>query len=160
DVVSAVKEATHALSRSLPEGVTIEPYYDRAEFINRVLATIAKNLSEGALIVVGCLLLTLGSLRAGLLVAGAIPFSMLVGFIGLRAIGYSGNVMSLGAIDFGVIVEGGVLMVEHAMSHGASEVERRLRRERIVHAMREVAKSSLFVVVITLLVFLPLSTLE
>lgn len=160
DVVAAVKEATHALSRSLPGGVTIEPYYDRAEFINRVLATIAKNLSEGALIVVGCLLLTLGSLRAGLLVAGAIPFSMLVGFIGLRAIGYSGNVMSLGAIDFGVIVEGGVLMVEHAMSHGASEVERRVRRERIVHAMRDVAKSSLFVVVITLLVFLPLSTLE
>ncbi|HVW29060.1 MAG TPA: CusA/CzcA family heavy metal efflux RND transporter [Polyangiaceae bacterium] len=160
EVVAHVKAATEALSRSLPDGVTIEPYYDRAEFIDRVLATIAKNLSEGALIVVGCLLLTLGSLRAGLLVAGAIPFSMLVGFVGLRATGYSGNVMSLGAIDFGVIVEGGVLMVEHAMSHGAAEADRARRRGRIVQAMRDVAKSSLFVVVITLLVFLPLSTLE
>jgi len=160
NVVAAVKDATQALSRSLPDGVTIEPYYDRAEFIDRVLSTIAKNLTEGAVIVVGCLLLTLGSLRAGLLVAGAIPFSMLVGFVGLRAVGYSGNVMSLGAIDFGVIVEGGVLMVEHAMSHGASESDRRIRRQRIVHAMREVAKSSLFVVVTTLLVFLPLSSLE
>jgi cobalt-zinc-cadmium resistance protein CzcA len=160
NVVAAVKQAIDGLGRSLPEGVHIEPYYDRAEFINRVLATIAKNLSEGAAIVVGCLLLTLGSLRAGLLVAGAIPFSMLVGFIGLHALGYSGNVMSLGAIDFGVIVEGGVLMVEHAMSHGASEADRRIRRERIVHAMKEVAKPAAFVVVITLLVFLPLSTLE
>ena len=159
-VVAAVKEAIAGLGRTLPDGVAIEPYYDRAEFIDRVLATIAKNLSEGALIVVGCLLLTLGSLRAGLLVAGAIPFSMLVGFIGLSALGYSGNVMSLGAIDFGVIVEGGVLMVEHAMTHGASETDRRLRRERIVHAMKDVAKSASFVVVITLLVFLPLSTLE
>lgn len=160
NVVAAVKQAIDGLGRSLPEGVHIEAYYDRAEFINRVLATIAKNLSEGAAIVVGCLLLTLGSLRAGLLVAGAIPFSMLVGFIGLHALGYSGNVMSLGAIDFGVIVEGGVLMVEHAMSHGASEADRRIRRERIVHAMKEVAKPAAFVVVITLLVFLPLSTLE
>ncbi|HEX4339325.1 MAG TPA: CusA/CzcA family heavy metal efflux RND transporter [Polyangiaceae bacterium] len=159
-VVAQVKEAITALGHSLPAGVTIEPYYDRAEFIDRVLVTITRNLSEGALIVVGCLLLTLGSLRAGLLVAGAIPFSMLVGFIGLHALGYSGNVMSLGAIDFGVIVEGGVLMVEHAMSHGASETDRRIRRERIVTAMRGVAKSAVFVVVITLLVFLPLSTLE
>lgn len=159
-VVEGVKAAIDRAAPSLPKGVTIEPYYDRADFIDRVLFTIAKNLGEGAIIVIGCLLLTLGSVRAGLLVAGAIPFSMLVGFIGLRALGYSGNVMSLGAVDFGIIVEGAVLTVEHAMTHAAGVVGRAARRRAIVHAMQEVAKPALYVVVITLLVFLPLASLE
>ena len=159
-VVANVKKALSEVAPTLPEGVRVEPYYDRAEFIDRVTVTIAKNLGEGALIVLACLLLTLGSLRAGLLVAGAIPFSMLVGFAGLYALGYSGNVMSLGAIDFGIIVEGAVLTVEHAMTHGAAIPDRERRRARIVYAMQEVARPALFVVVITLLVFLPLATLE
>jgi cobalt-zinc-cadmium resistance protein CzcA len=128
--------------------------------INDVLGTVAKNLSEGALIVVVCLLLTLGSIRAGLLVAGAIPFAMLVGFIGLQAIGYSGNVMSLGAVDFGIVVEGAVVVVEHALAHAGNAVEREARRRTIAHAMGEVARPAVFGVVITLLVFLPLATLE
>lgn len=160
DVVAGVKKSIADLSPQLPAGVTIEPYYDRAEFIDRVLATVAKNLSEGALIVVVCLLLTLGSLRAGLLVAGAIPFAMLVGFIGLNALGYTGNVMSLGAIDFGIVVEGAVLTVEHAMTHGASIADRARRRRAITQAMADVAKPAVFSVIITILVFLPLVTLE
>lgn len=160
EVVDGVKKAISDLSPYLPAGVKIEPYYDRAEFINRVLKTVAKNLSEGALIVVGCLLLTLGSLRAGLLVAGAIPFAMLVGFIGLNAVGYTGNVMSLGAIDFGIVVEGAVLTVEHAMTHGGSIADRVRRRRAITQAMADVAKPAVFSVVITILVFLPLVTLE
>lgn len=160
EVTSRVKAALAAVAPSLPEGVTVEPWYDRSDFIDGVLTTIAKNLSEGALIVVGCLLLTLGSLRAGLLVAGAIPFSLLVAFIGLRLLGHTGNVMSLGAVDFGIVVEGAVLSVEHAMSHGASIADRRARKLAIVHAMKDVARPALFVVVITALVFLPLATLE
>jgi heavy metal efflux system protein len=159
-VVEGVKAKIKEVSPYLPTGVRIDAYYDRAEFINRVLKTVAKNLTEGALIVVVCLLLTLGSIRAGLLVAGAIPFAMLVGFIGLNAIGYSGNVMSLGAIDFGIVVEGAVLCVEHAMTHGASVPDRNRRRRRIMNAMAEVAKPAVFSVVITILVFLPLLTLE
>lgn len=160
NVVTDVKKALVELRPYLPADVTIEPYYDRAEFIDRVLKTIAKNLSEGALIVIGCLLLTLGSIRAGLLVAGAIPFAMLVGFIGLYLMGYSGNVMSLGAVDFGIVVEGAVLVVEHAMSHGASIPSKTRRRLAITHAMEEVARPAVFGVVITILVFLPLATLE
>jgi cobalt-zinc-cadmium resistance protein CzcA len=160
DVVANVKRAIASVTPYLPAGVTIEPYYDRADFIDQVLKTIAKNLTEGAVIVVLCLLLTLGSIRAGLLVAGAIPFSMLVGFIGLYAMGYSGNVMSLGAIDFGIIVEGAVLVVEHAMAHGADEPNFRRRESRITHAMMEVARPAVFSVIITLLVFAPLASLE
>ncbi len=160
EVVDGVKQMIADTAPYLPNGVTVDPYYDRAEFINRVLKTVAKNLSEGAIIVVVCLLLTLGSLRAGLLVAGAIPFAMLVGFIGLNAVGYSGNVMSLGAIDFGIVVEGAVLTVEHAMTHGGSITDRARRRRAIMHAMADVAKPAVFSVVITILVFLPLVTLE
>jgi cobalt-zinc-cadmium resistance protein CzcA len=160
EVVQGVKDKIEEITPFLPNGVRIDPYYDRAEFINRVLKTVAKNLSEGAIIVVICLLLTLGSLRAGLLVAGAIPFAMLVGFIGLNAVGYTGNVMSLGAIDFGIVVEGAVLTVEHAMTHGANVVDRNRRRRRIMNAMADVAKPAVFSVVITILVFLPLVTLE
>ncbi len=160
DVVRDVKAKISAITPYLPAGVKVEPYYDRAEFINRVLKTVAKNLSEGAIIVVVCLLLTLGSLRAGFLVAGAIPFAMLVGFIGLNAVGYTGNVMSLGAIDFGIVVEGAVLTVEHAMTHGSSIADRARRRRAIIQAMADVAKPAVFSVVITILVFLPLVTLE
>ena len=160
EVVASVKLAITELGPHLPAGVRIDAYYDRADYIDRVLKTVAKNLTEGALIVVVCLLLTLGSLRAGLLVAGAIPFAMLVGFIGLNAVGYTGNDMSLGAIDFGIVVEGAVLTVEHAMTAGATIADKHRRRRAITHAMASVAKPAIYSVVITILVFLPLITLE
>lgn len=160
EVVTRVKERITEIGPMLPEGVSIEPYYDRAEFINGVIATITKNLSEGALITVACLLLTLGSLRAGLLVAGAIPFSLLIGFIGLKVSGYSGNVMSLGAVDFGIIVEGTVLVVEHALAHATGNRDPRERVERLLAAMKEVVRPAVFGVTITLLVFLPLASLS
>ncbi len=160
EVVARVKQAIESMKTTIPSDLTIEPYYDRAEFIGGVIKTIAKNLSEGALITILCLVLTLGSLRAGLLVSGAIPFSLLVGFIGLKAVGYSGNVMSLGAVDFGIVVEGTVLTVEHALtnSHGVYEKQKRLHA--ITDAMMHVARPAVFGVVITLLVFLPLATLS
>lgn len=160
EVVARVKAAVQELQSKLPRDVRIAPYYDRAEFIDGVLATVAKNLAEGALLVIGCLLLTLGSIRAGLLVAGAIPFAMLMGVLGLKLIGYSGNVMSLGAIDFGIVVEGAVVIVEHGLSHAGSGHDRAARRAAILDAMADVARPVAFGVVIVLLVFLPLGTLE
>jgi cobalt-zinc-cadmium resistance protein CzcA len=160
EVVTRIKDAIEEMKPYLPAGITIEPWYDRADYITRVIRTVAKNLTEGALIVIACLLLTLGSIRAGLLVAGAIPFSLLVGIIGLKLLGYSGNVMSLGAIDFGIVVEGTVVVVEHAVTHAGSMVERAQKRNAIIHAMAEVARPAVFGVIITLLVFLPLASLE
>lgn len=160
EVVARVKDAIQAMKPRLPSGVRIEPYYDRAEFINSVLGTVTKNLTEGALIVVVCLLLTLGSIRAGLLVAGAIPFAMLFGFMGLLLVGDSGNVMSLGAVDFGIVVEGAVLVVEHAVTHASHHLEKERKQRAIREAMEEVARPAVFGVVITLLVFLPLMSLE
>jgi cobalt-zinc-cadmium resistance protein CzcA len=159
DVVARVKSAIADLSPHLPAGVAIEPYYDRADFIDRVLHTVAKNLTEGAVLVVGTLLLTLGSMRAGLVVAGAIPFAMLTGILGLTAIGYSGNVMSLGSVDFGIVVEGAVVIVEHVLGRMGPPT-RRERRRVLLHAMEEVARPVVFGVVIVLLVFLPLASLE
>ncbi|HEX4446899.1 MAG TPA: CusA/CzcA family heavy metal efflux RND transporter [Polyangiaceae bacterium] len=160
EVVARVKEAVGALTPFLPAGVAIDPYYDRADFIDRVLHTVSRNLSEGALLVVGTLLLTLGSVRAGLVVAGAIPFAMLCGILGLSAIGYSGNVMSLGSVDFGIVVEGAVVIVEHLLGRLGSPVDRDRRRRAVLRAMEEVARPVVFGVVIVLLVFLPLTTLE
>ncbi|MEO6952312.1 MAG: CusA/CzcA family heavy metal efflux RND transporter [Polyangia bacterium] len=156
-VVADVKAQLQTLK--LPAQVKIAPYYDRGEFIDHVLETVFENLSIGAVIVVLCLLLTLGSIRAGLLVSGAIPFSMLVGITGLHLIGYSGNVMSLGAVDFGIIVEGAVLIVEHAMSVRGHD-ERRARQRALVEAMQAMARSATFGVLITILTFLPLATLQ
>jgi heavy metal efflux system protein len=160
EVVERVKIAIDDLQTRLPPDVKIDPYYDRTDFINAVLVTVSKNLSEGAVLVVLCLLLTLGSLRAGFLVAGAIPFAMLMGIAGLKIIGYSGNVMSLGAVDFGIVVEGTVVLVEHALSHVRPGESPEARRRALIDAMSSVARPVLFGVVIVLLVFLPLATLE
>ncbi len=160
EVVGRVKAALTQIERELPAGVTVDPYYDRAEFIDRVLATVGRNLVEGATLVVLCLLLTLGSVRAGLLVAGAIPFAMLTAFVGLTALGLGGNVMSLGAVDFGIVVEGAVVVVEHVLTHLGPPAERGQRRRLIVASMAEVARPVVFGVVIVTLVFLPLTTLE
>ncbi len=159
-VVADVKLALEEIKPRLPENLIVDPYYDRAEFIDRVVGTVLHNLVEGAVLVVVCLLLTLGSIRAGLIVAGAIPFAMLVAMIGLNAIGMSGNVMSLGSIDFGIVVEGAVVVVEHALTHMGPDGSRRRRKEALVNAMSGVARPVVFSVVIVTLVFLPLVTLE
>ena len=160
EVVQRVKDALEEIKPRLPKGVYIDPYYDRAEFIDRVLKTVMSNLGEGATLVVVCLLLTLGSIRAGLLVAGAIPFAMLMAFIGLTAMDLGGNVMSLGAVDFGIVVEGAVVVVEHVMTHLGRPEDRVRRRHAMIHSMQEVARPVVFSVIIVTLVFLPLVTLE
>lgn len=115
DVVERVKARIAALSPSLPGGVRIDVFYDRSTLVNRTITTVAKNLIEGAVFVVLVLLIMLGSGRAGVVVAVAIPLAMVCAFIGMRALGLSGNLMSLGALDFGVVVDGSVIVVESSL---------------------------------------------
>src|SRR5690606_159138 len=116
DVVIAVKARLAEIQMRLPKGVEIEPCYDRSAFVERVLSTVWKSLGEGGLVVAFVLLLFLGDFRAGLLVATVIPLSMLGAFAMMQALGISGNLMSLGAIDFGLVVDGAVVIVEGALA--------------------------------------------
>jgi cobalt-zinc-cadmium resistance protein CzcA len=116
-VVDRIKEKMIQINKSLPEGVVAEAFIDRGKLVDNAIGTVAKNLLEGALIVIFVLILFLGNLRAGLIVASVIPLSMLFAVILMNYFGVSGNLMSLGAIDFGIIVDGAVIIVEATMHH-------------------------------------------
>ncbi|HEV7379672.1 MAG TPA: efflux RND transporter permease subunit, partial [Dyadobacter sp.] len=116
-VIGNVKERIEQISKSLPEGVVIEPFLDRTKLVNNAIGTVSKNLIEGALIVIFVLILLLGNLRAGLVVASVIPLAMLFAVSMMNLFGVSGNLMSLGAIDFGLIVDGAVIIVEATLHH-------------------------------------------
>ena len=143
----------------LPEGMRIVPFYDQSEVIDGTLRTVTRNLLEAGLLVVAVLLLFLGSPRAALIVAAVIPLSMLFGFMGMAAFGVSANLMSLGAIDFGMIVDGAVVMMENFMRrlHGREGAN---VRERVRLAGHEVARPIVFAVAIIIAVYLPIFTLE
>lgn len=160
EVVHRVKQEVERINEMLPKGIKIVPFLDRASFIDRTVKTVVGNLLEGAAIVILVLLLTLGSLRAGLLVAGAIPFAMLIAFFGLVATGMSANVMSLGAVDFGIVVEGAVVVAESALHAAAHTRNPAMKRRAVIESCATTARPVLFAVVIVLLVFLPLGTLE
>src|SRR5690606_9622545 len=115
-VAERLQNAVDELAPSLPEGVEIDVFYDRTDLVERTLDTVQKNLLEGGLLVVAVLLLLLGNLRGGLIVAVAIPLSMLCALIGMVLAGVSGNLMSLGAIDFGIIIDGAIVMIENIMT--------------------------------------------
>ena len=112
EVIENVKSRIEEIKKTLPEGIMIEPFLDRTKMVNNAISTVSKNLIEGALIVIFVLVLFLGNLRAGFIVASVIPLSMLFAFIMMNIFGVSGNLMSLGALDFGLIVDGAVIIVE------------------------------------------------
>lgn len=161
DVARNVGQRIEQLRPTLPEGVTIDTYYDRTELVKRTIGTVATNLIEGGVLVVVVLLLLLGNLRGGLLVAAVIPLSMLGAFIGMNALGLSGNLMSLGAIDFGLIVDGSVVIIENVVRVLA---ERRARGDDVPSAVRaasrEVARPVVFAVGIIMIVYVPILTLR
>lgn len=159
DVVEAIKATVADLRAQLPPGVEIRPFYDRSTLVERTITTVTHNLIEGAVLVIVVLLLILGNLRAGLIVAAAIPLSMLIAFAGMRALGLSGNLMSLGAIDFGLIVDGAVVMIENVMRRRAEEPGRN-GYEVIRDATAEVAKPILFAVSIIIVVYVPILSLD
>ena len=161
-VTQRVKERLAEVQKTLPEGVTIEPYYDRSDLVDRTIHTAGKNLVEGALLVVVVLFLMLGSVRAGLVVSTAIPLAMLAAIIGMRVAGISGNLMSLGAIDFGLVVDGAVIIVENATRRlrlHRQQVGRALTRaERdatVADAAVEVRRATIFGEAIIAIVFVP-----
>jgi cobalt-zinc-cadmium resistance protein CzcA len=162
EVVAAVKAKLAQIQEELPEGVEIRPFYDRAEFIGRMLDTVVINLAEGAGLVVLVLFLTLGSFRGSLIAAAAIPLAMGIALIGMVRLRVTGNLMSLGAIDFGLLVDGAIVMLEATLS--ALALRRVTQREDIARtvseAMRRSARPVAFALAIILLVYLPLLTLE
>ncbi|MDB5647346.1 CusA/CzcA family heavy metal efflux RND transporter [Methylobacterium sp.] len=158
-VVEGVKRTIETLRPQLPPGVEIVPYYDRSTLVARTIRTVEHNLMEGAVLVIVVLLLLLGNLRAGLVVAAAIPLSMLMAFAGMRLFGLSGNLMSLGAIDFGLIVDGAVVMIENVL-RARGEHPERPAEEVIRQATVEVARPILFAVAIIIMVYLPILALE
>ncbi|HLV02746.1 MAG TPA: efflux RND transporter permease subunit, partial [Acidobacteriota bacterium] len=162
-VVNArVQTKLKELSGILPAGVRIKPFYDQSEVINRTITTVRNNLVEGGLLVVVILFLFLGNIRGALIVAAVIPLSMLFGFMGMMAFGVTANLMSLGAIDFGLIVDGSVVMMENAVrklqknpSNPSSSTFQEIRA-----AAHEVARPVVFGVAIIISVYLPVLTLE
>jgi cobalt-zinc-cadmium resistance protein CzcA len=160
-VVEDVKKKIAEIQPTLPQGVRIVPFYDRADFVSRVIGTVEKNLIEGGLLVVAVLLLLLGNVRGGLIVASAIPLSMLIAFTGMVQAGISGNLMSLGAIDFGLIVDGAVVMIENIFRRlqGTRGLGGERRLSVIAEAAREVVRPVVFAVTIIILVYVPILTL-
>jgi cobalt-zinc-cadmium resistance protein CzcA len=157
EVIARVKQRLATIK--LPVGVEIVPFYDQSEIINRTIGTVRKNLSEAGLLVVAVLLLFLGNVRAALLVASVIPLSLLAGFIGMRWFGVTANLMSLGAVDFGMIVDGAVVMMENAVTRlGARDEESKI--DVIRRAAHEVARPIVFAVGIIIAVYVPIFFLE
>ena len=162
-VVNRVKERVEQIKKSLPNGVELEAFYDRTELVDRAIATVEKNLIEGAILVIIVLILLLGNWRGALLVATIIPLSMLFAAILMRIFNVSGNLMSLGALDFGLIVDGAVVMVENAVRRRAEAQHQNLREppERtILEACLEVARPVVFAVAIIAIVYLPILSLR
>ncbi|MGV3519962.1 efflux RND transporter permease subunit [Luteitalea sp.] len=159
-VAARVRDALEDIKGSLPAGVTVDTYYDRTQLVQKTIGTVTKNLIEGGILVVAVLLLLLGNVRGGLIVALAIPLSMLFAFTGMVQAGLSGNLMSLGAIDFGLIVDGSVVMIENIVRR-LGEAKPNVSREEVVRAAgREVARPIFYAVLIIIIVYLPILTLQ
>jgi len=155
------------INRSLPKGIIARPVYDRTKLVDRTIATVTKNLLEGALLVIVILFLLLGNIRAALITAAVIPISMLMTITGMVTQGVSGNLMSLGALDFGLIVDGAVIIIENCIRRfglAQQELGRVLTKEErfslTSEATAEVIRPSLFGVIIITVVYLPIFTLS
>jgi cobalt-zinc-cadmium resistance protein CzcA len=183
EVVQRVRERVAAINQSLPPGLVVVPYYDQTDLVEGTLTTVERNLLEGGFLVIAVLLLFLGNVRAALLVAATIPLSLFFAFIGMRWLGLSANLMSLGAIDFGMIVDGAVVMAENFVRRmqadpvrnthpheeagpylAAPRIDREMSREetnaRIVAAAKDVGRPIVFGVLIIMLVYVPIMTLQ
>ncbi|MFA8450998.1 MAG: CusA/CzcA family heavy metal efflux RND transporter [Bacteroidales bacterium] len=166
EVINNVKEKIEVIKTTLPEGVTIEPFLDRSKLVKNAIHTVSKNLVEGALIVIFILILFLGNLRAGLVVASVIPLALLFAFSLMHVFGVSANLMSLGAIDFGLVVDGAVIIVE-AIVHRIYVKGRGMKGvftsqqmdDHVYKASSKIRTSASFGEIIILMVYLPLWTL-
>jgi len=168
EVVNNVETRIESIQKSLPEGVKIEPYLNRSDLVGRAIGTVSRNLIEGALIVIFVLILLLGNMRAGLIVASVIPLSMLFAIAMMNIFRVSGNLMSLGAIDFGLIVDGAVIIVEsvvHRISMskhhhvGVERLSQQQMDENVLDSAKRMMSSATFGQLIILIVYLPIMAL-
>lgn len=157
EVISDIEEKIETINASLPEGVKIEKFYDQSDLISRTTTTLLTNLTEGGMLVIVILLLMLGEISGALIVAMVIPLSMLFAFIGMREFGLAANLMSLGAIDFGMVVDGSVVMVENIV-HRLQTDKSADKSKVIKKAARQVARPIFFGVLIILMVYVPVMT--
>ncbi len=167
-VIALVKQRIEEINAGLPKGISIEPYLDRTKLVNGAISTVETNLIEGALIVLCVLVIMLGSIRAGLIVASTIPLSMLFALGMMHVFGVSGNLMSLGAIDFGIIVDGALIIVEatlhHIMASGVLRANGRLTQKEMDHEVyvsaSAIRSSATFGEIIILIVYVPILALS
>jgi len=167
-VIDGVKEKIKLIQKSLPEGLEIEPFLDRTDLVNRAVSTVSRNLIEGGLIVIFILVLLLGNLRAGLIVASVIPLAMLFAISLMNLFGVSGNLMSLGAIDFGLIVDGAVIIVESVVHQitqskthhvGIKKLTPQQMDNEVLSSAKRMMNSATFGQIIILIVYLPILAL-
>ena len=163
-VVEEVKEKIHTIQKTLPEGIEIDTFYDRTDLVEKTIHTVAENIGLGVLLVIVMLIVLLGDLRAGLIVAAAIPLSAMSALIAMRYAGVSANLMSLGAVDFGVIVDGAVVMIENCMRQAANHLKSNPGKKVPLHVFEssasEVGKPILFAGLIVVIVFIPILSLQ
>ncbi|VEH97608.1 Cation efflux system protein CzcA [Kaistella antarctica] len=167
EVIKDVKTRIDEIQKTLPEGVKIDAFLDRTKMVNNAISTVSKNLLEGALIVIFVLVLFLGNMRAGLIVASVIPLAMLFAIIMMNIFGVSGNLMSLGALDFGLIVDGAVIIVEailHRFKHLTKFQDKKISQEfmdrEVYTSSSSMMNSAVFGQIIILIVYLPILTLQ
>jgi cobalt-zinc-cadmium resistance protein CzcA len=167
-VIEDVESRIQTIQKSLPKGVIIEPFLNRSDLVDRAIGTVTKNLIEGALIVIFILVLLLGNLRAGLVVASVIPLAMLFAISLMNLFGVSGNLMSLGAIDFGLIVDGAVIIVESVVHRitmskthhqGIAKLSQKEMDEHVFESAKRMMSSATFGQIIILIVYIPIMAL-
>ena len=163
-VIKNIKERIEQIRKTLPEGVIVEPFLDRTKMVNNSIATVGKNLIEGALIVLLVLIFFLGNVRAGLIVASVIPLAMLFAVILMNIFGVSGNLMSLGALDFGLIVDGSVIIVEACLfslhSRKQGEITQNQMDGVVLETSTRMRNVAVFGELIILIVYIPIFTLR
>ncbi len=168
EVIGSVEKRIESIQKSLPKGVKIEPFLNRSDLVGRAITTVSRNLLEGALIVIFILVLFLGNVRAGLIVASVIPLSMLFAVSMMQLFGISGNLMSLGAIDFGLIVDGAVIIVESVVHRitlskhhhvGIKRLSQQQMDETVFDSAKRMMSSATFGQIIILIVYVPIMAL-
>jgi len=159
-VIERVKSKVEEINKTLPPHVKIHAYYDQTDLVNKTITTVKTNLIEGGILVIAVLLIFLGDMRGGLIVASSIPLSMMFAFIGMEWLKISANLMSLGAIDFGMIVDGSVVMVENFERRLQQGNTKKTKVQIIEEAAKEVGRPILFGILIIIAVYVPILTLE
>lgn len=160
EVIERIQDRIKEVRKSLPEAVTLRPFYDQAHLVDQTIHTVQSNLIEGGILVIAVLLLMLGNLTAAIIVALTIPLSLLFSFMGMREMGITANIMSLGAIDFGMIVDGSIVMVENSLTRLSHASEGEDRLSVIQESVREMARPIFFGVLIITVVYMPILSLQ